>query len=137
MLTQAGLVTGCRLGSAIIKASAGGKSAQQRIAVLDARPVSEVPLQITAVSGIEENLARIDDVMRYATVEVDALRASDAIGQAEANARKVIILNAFRMARFPWLSEKYVTYWSGGARYRPQCRVLRAALYAAQPHPTT
>jgi hypothetical protein len=105
------------MGSATITATAGGKSAQQRIVVLDARPVSEVPPQVTSVAAINGNLAKIDAIMRYATVEVDALRASGAIQEAEANARKRILVNAFRMARFPWMSAKPVTYWSGTARY--------------------
>ena len=118
-VSPAGLVTGHQLGSATITASAGDKSAQQRVVVLGERPVSEVPPQVTSVAGIGENLSKIDDVMRCATVEVDALRVSGAIGEPEANARKIIIVNAFRMARFPWMSAKPVTYWSGGARYTP------------------
>jgi len=118
-VSPAGLVSGHQLGSATITASAGGKSAQQRIVVLDVRPVSELPMQVTSVAAIKGNLAKIDAITRYATVEVDALRASGAIREAEANARKIIIVNAFRMARFPWMSAKPVTYWSGTARYTP------------------
>lgn len=113
-----GTVRGVKPGSATITASAGGKSATQRVVVLDDTPVQTIPAQITAVDRINENLAKIDDVLRYATAQVDALRVSGEISSAEATARKTILLNAFRMARFPWLTTRTVAYWQGGTRYR-------------------
>ncbi len=43
---------------------------------------------------------------------------SGSISKSETNARKTIVANAFKMARFPWLTAKGVTYWSGGSTYR-------------------
>ena len=113
-----GVVRGGKPGSATITASAGGKSATQRVVVLDETPVQVVPAQITSPDGIHENLAKIDDVLRYATQQVSALQVTGEISSAEATARKTILLNAFRMARFPWLSARTVAYWQGSARYQ-------------------
>jgi uncharacterized protein YjdB len=114
----AGVVKGIKPGSATITAAQGGKSAAQRVVVLDETPVQVVPAQITSVDGISENLSKIDDVLRYATAQISALQVTGEISSAEATARKTILLNAFRMARFPWLSTRTVAYWQGSARYR-------------------
>lgn len=113
-----GEVSGISVGSATITAAAGGKSTQQRVVVLDETPVTDLPSQITSAAGINGNFARIDDILRYATAQLDALEVSGAIRSSEAKSRKTILLNAFRMARFPWMSPKTVVYWSGGSRYQ-------------------
>jgi hypothetical protein len=118
-VTPEGLVTANQPGTATMTATAvGGKQAKQRVVVLEDRPVSELPSQITSVAMIDENLERMDDVLRCATDEVDRLRASGAISKSETDKRKVILLNAFRMARFPWMSGRAVKYWSGNYWYQ-------------------
>ena len=73
---------------------------------------------MTSVSGINANLAKLDDILRYATTQLDALYVSDAIDKTEMNQRKTILLNAFKMARFPWMSSKTITYYTGSGSYR-------------------
>jgi hypothetical protein len=110
-----GVVTGYALGSAIIKAEAGGKYAYQRVAVLDAEPVSAQPSQITYPnsSAIRENLEKIEHIRDFAKDEIDKL----SVTSTEKASRKKTIDNAFRMASFPWMSKKSVKYWSGPYRY--------------------
>ena len=114
-VSPAGVVTGYALGSAIIKAEAGGKSATQRVTVLDVSPVSTLPSQTTfPVSGaIRENLAKIKDIRDFAIDKINGLGVTN----AEKSSRKKTIENAFRMASFPWLSERPVRYWQGSKRY--------------------
>lgn len=113
-----GVVTAHQPGTATVTATAvGGKQAKQRIVVLEDRPVIELPSQITSAAGISGNLAKLDAILGCATGEVDALKATGAISSGEAGKRKEILLNAFRMARFPWMSGKAVKYWSGSYWY--------------------
>jgi uncharacterized protein YjdB len=117
-VSASGTVTGKKAGSATITATAGGKTDTLRVVVLSASPVDDEPAQITSVAGISGNLAKIDAIMRYATTELDALYVSGAIGKTELNARKTIVLNAFKMARFPWMSSTTIGYWSGSGSYQ-------------------
>jgi hypothetical protein len=73
---------------------------------------------VTSVAGINSNLAKLDDILRYATTQLDALYVSGDIDKAEMNERKTILLNAFKMARFPWMSSKTITYYTGSGYYR-------------------
>ena len=117
-VSDAGLVTAVSLGSTTVTVAASGKYAQQRVVVMDATPVTELPAQVTNVDGISLNLAKIDAVQRYAVEQVDALRAAGVIDKSETDARKLIIVRAFHMARFPWMSERNVRYWSGDSLYQ-------------------
>lgn len=114
-VSPAGVVTGYDLGSAIIKAEAGGFSAHQRVTVLDAEPVSTLPSQITHPNStaIRENLAKIEEIKEFAKDEIDRL----SVTSSEKTSRRKTIDNAFRMASFPWVSKKSVKYWSGSSRY--------------------
>jgi hypothetical protein len=113
-----GVVTAHQAGSATVTATAvGGKQAKQRIVVLEDNPVTELPSQITSTSGISGNFAKLDAVLGCATDGVDALKATGAITSSEAAKRKAILLNAFRMARFPWMSGRTVKYWNGNYWY--------------------
>lgn len=117
-VSEDGLVTAVSVGSTTITASAGRKSANQRVVVMDAAPVTDLPAQVTTIDGISQNLAKIDAVKNYAIQQVEALYASGAISKSEADARKKIITWAFSMARFPWMSDREVRYWSGSSRYQ-------------------
>ena len=117
-VSEAGFVTAVSLGSTTVTAAASGKYAKQRVVVMDAAPVTELPAQVTSADGISLNLAKIDAVQRYAVEQVDALRAAGVIPKSEADARKLIIVWAFRMARFPWMSARNVRYWSGDSLYQ-------------------
>jgi len=112
-VSPAGVVTGYALGNAIITAEAGGKSATQRVEVLEASPVSSLPSRITTPAQIRENLAKIDKIKDCAIAEIHKLSVSG----AEKESRRKIIEKAFRMASFPWMSKRPVKYWWGSSRY--------------------
>ncbi len=111
-----GTVTGKTDGSATITAKAGDKTDTLRVVVQKSSPVTTEPSQKTSVSGINANLAKIDNIQRYATTELDALYTSGVIDKSEALERKTIILNAFMMARFPWMSSKSIGYYSSNGK---------------------
>lgn len=114
-VSPAGVVTGYDLGSAIIKAEAGGFSARQRVVVLDAEPVSSLPSQVTHPNStaIRENLEKIEGIKEFAKDEIDRL----SVTSSEKTSRRKTIDSAFRMASFPWVSKRSVKYWSGSSRY--------------------
>ena len=124
-----GVVTGYSQGTATITVTADQKTTQQRVVVLDATPVRELPEQITAVSGIRENLAKIAAVKDYAVGQVDALRLTGAISSTEATSRKKILLRAFDMASIPWMSSRAVLYWSDHNK-----RYLKNVVYYGLPY---
>jgi hypothetical protein len=97
---------------------AGSQTDTQRIVVQTVSPVTTESSQTTSVSGISANLAKIDNILRYATTELDALYTSGEIDKSETTARKTILLNAFAMARFPWMSSKTITYYTGSGYYK-------------------
>ncbi len=117
-ISSSGTVIGKAVGSTTITVKAGSKTDTLRIVVQKATPVTEEPSQVTSVSGINGNLSKLDDILRYATTQLDALYVSGAIDKDETTARKTILLNAFKMARFPWMSSKTISYYSGSGYYR-------------------
>ena len=116
-VSSSGTVTGKSAGSATITVKAGGKTDTLRVVVQKNAPVTDEPSQKTSVSGISANLAKIDNILRYATTELDALNDAGEIDKTETLARKTILLNAFQMARFPWMSSKTITYYTGSGHY--------------------
>ena len=114
-VSPAGVVTGYALGSATITVRAGKKSAQQRVMVLDVGPVSTLPAQVTfsIPEAIRENLAKIDEIKRFALAQIDQLNVTN----SEKTSRRKTIENAFTMASIPWLSNRPVRYWQGTSRY--------------------
>ena len=116
-VSSSGTVTGKSVGSATITAKAGGKTDTLRVVVQKNAPVTVEPSQKTSVAGISANLAKIDDILRYAVTELDALNDAGEIDKNETLARKTILLNAFQMARFPWKSDKTITYYTGSGSY--------------------
>lgn len=117
-VSSSGVVTGKSAGSATITVKAGAKTDTLRVVVQKVTPVTEEPSQVTSVAGINANLAKIDDILRYATTQLDALYVSGAIDKDEMNERKTTLLNAFKMARFAWMSPKTITYYTGSGYYR-------------------
>ncbi len=116
-VSSSGMVTGKSAGSATITVKAGGKTDTIRIVVQKNAPVTDEPSQKTSVAGINANLNKIDNILRYAITELDALKDTGEITKDEALERKTILLNAFQMARFPWKSNKTITYYVGGGHY--------------------
>lgn len=117
-ISSSGVVSGKAAGSATITVKAGAKTDTLRLVVQKPTAVTEEPSQVTSVAGINANLAKLDDILRYATSQLDGLYVSDAISKDEMNERKTILLNAFKMARFPWMSSKTITYYTGSGSYR-------------------
>jgi uncharacterized protein YjdB len=117
-ISSSGTVSGKSDGSATITVKAGTKTDTLRVVVKKATPVIEEPSQVTSVGGINENLSKLDDILRYATTQLDALYVSGAIDKDETTQRKTILLNAFKMARIPWMSSKTISYYSGSGYYR-------------------
>ena len=117
-ISSSGVVSGKAAGSATITVKAGAKTDTLRVVVQKPTAVTEEPSQVTSVAGINANLAKLDDILRYATSQLDVLYASGTIEKDEMNERKTILLNAFKMARFPWMSSKTITYYTGSGYYR-------------------
>ena len=117
-ISSSGVVTGKAPGSATITVKAGAKTDTLRLVVQRPTAVTEEPSQVTSVAGINANLAKLDDILRYATSQLDGLYVSGAIDKTEMNERKTTLLNAFKMARFPWMSSKTITYYTGSGSYR-------------------
>ncbi len=117
-ITSSGTVSGKSDGSATITVKAGAKTDTLRVVVQKVTPVTEEPSQVTSVGGINANLSKLDDILRYATMQLDALYVSGAIDKDETTQRKTILLNAFKMARFPWMSSSTISYYSGSGYYR-------------------
>jgi len=117
-ISSSGTISGKSVGSATITVKAGAKTDTLRVVVQKATPVTEEPSQVTSVGGINENLSKLDDILRYATTQLDALYVSGAIDKDETTQRKTILLNSFKMARFPWMSSKTISYYSGSGYYR-------------------
>jgi uncharacterized protein YjdB len=117
-ISASGVVSGKAAGSATITVKAGAKTDTLRLVVQKPTAVTEEPSQVTSVAGINANLAKLDDILRYATSQLDVLYASNEIEKDEMNERKTILLNAFKMARFPWMSSKTITYYTGSGSYR-------------------
>ena len=117
-VSSSGVISGKAAGSATITVKAGAKTDTIRVVVQKATAVTEEPSQVTSVAGINANLAKIDNILRYATTQLDALYVSGAIDKDEMNERKTTLLNAFKMARFPWMSPKTVPYYTGSGYYR-------------------
>ena len=117
-VSSSGVISGKAAGSATITVKAGSKTDTIRVVVQKATAVTEEPSQVTSVAGINANLAKIDDILRYATTQLDALYVSGAIDKDEMLERKTTLLNAFKMARFPWMSPKTIPYYTGSGYYR-------------------
>ena len=117
-VSDSGVISGKSAGSATITVKAGAKTDTLRVVVQKATPVTEESSQVTSVAGINENLAKIDDILRYATNQLDALYVSGEISKDETTERKTILLNAFKMARFPWMSSSTITYYTGSGYFR-------------------
>lgn len=117
-VSDSGVISGKSPGSATITAKAGAKTDTLRVVVQKATPVTDEPSQVTSVGGINENLSKIDDILRYATNQLDALYVSGELSKDEVNARKTILLNAFKMARFPWMSSTTIPYYTGSGYFR-------------------
>jgi uncharacterized protein YjdB len=117
-VSDSGVISGKSAGSATITVKAGAKTDTLRVVVQKATPVTEESSQVTSVAGINENLSKIDDILRYATNQLDALYVSGEISKDETTERKTILLNAFKMARFPWMSSSTITYYTGSGYFR-------------------
>jgi len=117
-VSDSGVISGKSPGSATITVKAGAKTDTLRVVVQKATPVTDEPSQVTSVGGINENLSKIDDILRYATNQLDALYVSGELSKDEINARKTILLNAFKMARFPWMSSTTIPYYTGSGYFR-------------------
>jgi uncharacterized protein YjdB len=117
-ISSSGVVSGKAAGSATITVKAGAKTDTLRLVVQKPTAVVEEPSQVTSVAGINANLAKLDDILRYATTQLDALYVSGEIEKGEMSERKTTLLNAFKMARFPWMSDKAITYYTGSGSYK-------------------
>jgi uncharacterized protein YjdB len=117
-ISASGTVSARATGSATITVKAGTKTDTLHVVVQKPTAVTEEPSQVTSVGGINANLSKIDDILRYATTQLDALYVSGSIDKDETNSRKTILLNAFKMARLPWMSSKTIPYYSGGGYFR-------------------
>lgn len=108
-----GFVVALSAGTATITATTvhGGLSASVQITVLQTNYTTALPARYTSVSGMKENLAKIDAIEKSA---VNALATEVKTGDlhaTEANLRKQVIRRAFAMYRFPWMTKVEQPYW--------------------------
>ena len=109
-----GNITGVRSGTATITVTMeGNPSVTDSVAVnvLSANAVLTMPRMKTGLSGIEENLAKINAVKNCAINEINRLYAAGKISQSQANSRKQVINNGFDCLAFPWMTLSTQDYW--------------------------
>ena len=70
-----------------------------------------IPLRQTNIAGIPANLERIDAVRASAIGEINELYRGGVITKADADKRKTIVNNAFRIYAFPWMTPTKQKYW--------------------------
>lgn len=70
-----------------------------------------IPARTTSISGISENLAKIDAIRTSAINQIKALYAGGVISKDDASKRASIVNNAFEDYAFPWMTPKYQDYW--------------------------
>lgn len=80
-----------------------------------------IPERTTKISGIQDNLEKIDAIRRAAINQINALQDSGAITSSDASKRKSIVNNGFKDYAFPWMTLKKQVYWKkenseGGAK---------------------
>lgn len=112
--SSTGKIRANRVGTAkiTVKTATGGYADSITVTVLDTDRALELPDRTTSISGIKENLAKIDAIRISATNEISSLLARNVITPNDANKRKSAIVNAFSMYRFPWMTEKARSYWN-------------------------
>jgi len=104
------------------------------LAVQEEDRILVIPARTTDESGIEENLAKIDDIRRSAIAQVNSLRASGSIKASDANKRKSMINNIFKDYAFAWKTPEFQKYWrtansEGGVKHFRTDRVYYGMPY--------
>ena len=81
-----------------------------------------IPARTTDISGIPENLAKIDALRKSAVRQIGVLKSAGKFTASEASLRTQIVNRAFAMQSFPWMTLKTQEYWSrayAAKRYLP------------------
>ena len=123
-VSSTGLVTGLKAGTATVtcRTVKGGLTATCRVQVLGTTLSTVIPARTTDISGIPENLAKIDALRKSAVRQIGVLKSAGKFTASEASLRTQIVNRAFAMQSFPWMTLKTQEYWSrayAAKRYLP------------------
>ena len=114
-----GVLTARDIGTAIVTArTTNGLSAQCKVSVTSVYVATTIPARTTPVSGIAENLKKINDIKDSAKSEILRLAMNDRIDETESLIRQGIIDRAFEMQLFPWMTESIQPYWTSEYAYK-------------------
>jgi uncharacterized protein YjdB len=117
-VTTTGKVTGLNPGSAIITATAGGKSDTVLVTVLTDERSANLPVRYVSNAGIiPSNSKKIQEIFTSALNELECCVARSKLSASERALRKEFLQRGFIMYDMAWAPSKDVPYWSRSTSY--------------------